>query len=106
MELDYIRALRAKGLSEWRVVRKHAAKNAATPVVTVLGLQVGSVLGGAVIVELIFGMPGFGQLALNSVLSRNLFMIRGVVLVSAVAVLVTNLLVDMTYGYFDPRSRA
>jgi peptide/nickel transport system permease protein len=105
-EQDYIRALRAKGLQERWVVGKHAAKNAATPVVTVLGLQVGRILGGAVVVELIFGMHGFGTLALNAVVTRDVVLIQGVVLVSAIAVLLANLAVDVTYGYLNPRARA
>jgi peptide/nickel transport system permease protein len=105
-EQDYIRALRAKGLRERWVVGKHAAKNAATPVVTVLGLQVGRILGGAVVVELIFGMHGFGTLALNAVMTRDIVLIQGVVLVSAVAVLIANLAVDVAYGYLNPRARA
>jgi peptide/nickel transport system permease protein len=105
LEQDYIRAARAKGLRERAVIGKHAAKNAATPVVTVLGLQVGAVLGGAVVVELIFGLSGFGGLALSAALGRDLVLIQGVVLISAIAVLITNLLVDVSYGYFNPRLR-
>jgi peptide/nickel transport system permease protein len=105
-EQDYIRAVRAKGLRERWVIGKHAAKNAATPVVTVLGLQVGRILGGAVVVELIFGMHGFGALALNAVVTRDIVLIQGVVLVSAIAVLLANLAVDVLYGYFDPKVRA
>jgi peptide/nickel transport system permease protein len=105
LEQDYIRAARAKGLHEQWVIGKHAAKNAATPVVTVFGLQVGAILGGAVVVELIFGMPGFGALALNAVVTRDVVLIQGVVLISAIAVLLTNLVVDISYGYFNPRLR-
>jgi peptide/nickel transport system permease protein len=105
LEADYIRTMRAKGLRERAVIGKHAAKNAATPVATVFGLQAGAVLGGAVIVELIFGMPGFGALALNAVLARDITLIQGVVLVSAVGALLTNLIVDVSYGYFNPRLR-
>ena len=104
-EQDYIRAARAKGLRETKVIAKHAAKNAATPVVTVLGLQVGRVLGGAVIVETIYGMPGFGTLARSAVFTRDIILLQGVVLVSATAVLLANLLVDVSYGYFNPRTR-
>jgi peptide/nickel transport system permease protein len=105
-EQDYIRAVRAKGMRESWVIGKHAAKNAATPVVTVLGLQVGRILGGAVVVELIFGMHGFGALALNAVVTRDIVLIQGVVLVSAIAVLLANLAVDVLYGYLDPKVRA
>jgi peptide/nickel transport system permease protein len=105
LEADYVRTMRAKGLRERVVIGKHAAKNAATPVATVFGLQAGAVLGGAVVVELIFGMPGFGALALNAVLARDVTLIQGVVLVSAVGALITNLIVDASYGYFNPRLR-
>lgn len=105
LEQDFIRACRAKGLSEALVIGKHAAKSAATPVVTVLGLQVGRILSGAVVAELIFGLPGFGSLALNAVLSRDLVLIQGIVLVCAVGVLLSNLIVDVTTEYLNPRSR-
>jgi peptide/nickel transport system permease protein len=105
LEADYIRTLRAKGLAERTIIGKHAAKNAATPVATVFGLQAGAVLGGAVVVELIFGMPGFGALALNAVFARDIALIQGVVLVSAIGALLTNLVVDASYGYFNPRLR-
>lgn len=106
LEQDYIRALRAKGLPERKIIAKHAAKNSATPVITVLGLQVGRILGGAVVVELIFALPGFGALALGAVLSRDVLLIQGVVLVSAIAVLLSNLVVDVAYGYLNPRTRS
>lgn len=106
MEQDFIRASRAKGLSSWRVIAKHGAKNAATPVVTVAGLQVARILGGAIVVERIFGMHGFGSLAVNAVLTRDMILIQGIVLVSAVVVLLVNLLVDLSYGYLNPRVRA
>ena len=105
LEEDYIRASRAKGLGERWVIGKHAAKNAATPVVTVAGLQVARILGGAIVVEQIFGMHGFGSLAVNAVLTRDMVLIQGVVLVSAVGVLIANLLVDLSYGYLDPKVR-
>jgi peptide/nickel transport system permease protein len=105
LEQDFIRANRAKGLSERWVVGKHAAKNAATPVVTVAGLQVARILGGAIVVEQIFGMHGFGSLAVNAVLTRDMVLIQGVVLVSAVGVLITNLFVDLSYGYLNPKVR-
>lgn len=105
LEEDFIRASRAKGLSERWVIGKHAAKNAATPVVTVAGLQVARILGGAIVVEQIFGMHGFGSLAVNAVLTRDMVLIQGVVLVSAVGVLIINLLVDLSYGYLDPKAR-
>ncbi|MBF6472441.1 ABC transporter permease [Nocardia abscessus] len=105
LEEDYIRTARAKGLSSWLVVGKHAAKNAAIPYVTILGLQVGRIVGAAVIVEAVFNVQGFGQLGVEAVLTRDLPTMQGVVLISGVFVIVTNLLVDISYGYFDPRTR-
>jgi peptide/nickel transport system permease protein len=106
MEQDFVRTVRAKGMPRRYVLGKHAAKNAAPPVVTVLGLQVGRILGGAVVVERIFAISGFGTLAFDAVLSRDLPLIQGVVLVSALAVIICNVLVDFSYGYFNPRLRS
>jgi peptide/nickel transport system permease protein len=105
LEQDFIRTVRAKGMPGWSLVGKHAAKNAASPVITVFGLQIGRILGGAVVVELIFGLPGFGTLAYNAVLGRDFPLIQGVVLVSAVAVIICNLLVDLSYAYLNPKLR-
>lgn len=105
MRRDYVRTARAKGLRERTVVLKHALKNAAIPAVTVLGMQVSMLLGGAVVVEQVFGIPGLGQLAVRAVLDRDLPMIQGIVVVSATAVIVVNLIVDMLYGYLNPRLR-
>lgn len=93
---DYLRTARAKGLRGGTVVVKHAMKNAATPVVTVLGMRISVLLGGTVVVEQIFGIPGLGQLAITAVLQRDLPMIQGVVVVTAVLVMVANLLVDLS----------
>ena len=103
---DYIQTARAKGLSTFSVIVKHGLKNAAIPVVTVLGLQVRRLLGGTVIVEQIFAMNGVGQLAVRAVFLRDLPVLLGVALVTATVVLLINLLVDMSYGYFDPKVRA
>lgn len=105
MDQSYIRTANAKGLSATRVVGKHALKNAAIPAVTVLGLQVTRVIGGTVVVEIIFAMPGIGALAVNSVFAGDFPVVQALVLFSAFAVLGTNLIVDLTYGYFDPRLR-
>lgn len=102
---DYIRATRSKGLSESRILLKHAAKNAATPVVTVIGVQVGRLIGGAIVVEIIFGLPGLGQVAVNSVFTRDVPALQGVVLISALGVLLANLVVDVLYGYLNPKLR-
>jgi len=102
---NYIRTARAKGLSEKVVICKHALKNALIPVVTVLGLQFGALLEGAVIVEVIFAWPGIGRLLVDSVFARDLPMIQGCVLFIAVMYIFINLLVDISYAYLDPRIR-
>jgi peptide/nickel transport system permease protein len=103
---DYIQTARAKGLSSFAVIVKHGLKNAAIPVVTVLGLQIRRLLGGTVIVEQIFNINGVGSLAVRAVFQRDLPVLLGVALVTAVVVLVVNFVVDMSYGYFDPKVRA
>ena len=103
---DYIQTARAKGLSGFSIIIKHGLKNAAIPVVTVLGLQIRRLLGGTVIVEQIFAMNGVGSLAVRAVFLRDLPVLLGVALTTAVIVLIVNLLVDMSYGYFDPKVRA
>ena len=102
---DYIQTARAKGLSTLSIIVKHGLKNASIPVVTVLGLQIRRLLGGAVIVEQIFAMNGVGSLAVRAVFLRDLPVLLGVALSTAVVVLFVNLLVDMSYGYFDPKVR-
>ncbi len=102
---DYIQTARAKGLSTLSIIVKHGLKNAAIPVVTVLGLQIRRLLGGAVIVEQIFAMNGVGSLAVRAVFLRDLPVLLGVALTTAIVVLFVNLLVDMSYGYFDPKVR-
>lgn len=106
LQQDYIRTARAKGLPGWVVTLKHGLKNAAVPVVTVIGLQVSLLLGGAVIVEQVFGIPGLGQLAIRAVLERDIPMIQGIVVATTVTVLFVNLLVDLTYGWLNPKVRA
>jgi len=105
LDLDYIRTARAKGAREGRVVGVHVLKNALIPVVTIVGLQVGRLAGGAVITETIFGIPGVGRLAVDSLLSRDFPVIQAVVLLMAVAVVLSNLVVDVVYAYLDPRIR-
>ncbi|HMG44230.1 MAG TPA: ABC transporter permease [Acidimicrobiales bacterium] len=102
---DYVRAAQAKGLPRRIVVLKHAAKNAAIPVVTVLGLQIGRVIGGAVVVEQVFALPGFGTLAIQAVKNSDYPMIQGIVLVSGLTVILVNLAVDLSYAYFNPKVR-
>lgn len=100
---DYIRTARAKGASWLVVLRGHALKNALIPVLTVIGLQVGNVIQGAVITETIFSWPGIGQLAVNSILSRDYPVVQGIVLVVTIAYMLVNLLVDVAYAVVDPR---
>lgn len=103
---DYMRTARAKGLSGTKVIGKHALKNAAIPVVTVIGLQVRFLLGGTVVVEEVFHLNGLGSLAVKAVLDRDYPLIQGIAISSAVVVLLVNFLVDVSYGYFSPKVRA
>jgi len=105
MEQDFIRASRAKGLSELAVVGRHGLRNSAAPVLTILGLQLGRMLGSAVVVEKVFAMPGFGALSFDSVLSHDAPVIQGVVLVGAVIVLLSNLAVDIVSSLLNPKLR-
>jgi len=102
---DYIRTARAKGLADQVLLVRHALKNAMIPVATIMGLQLGGLLGGAVITESIFAVPGVGRLAIESILTRDYPMVQGVVLFAALAVVLANLLVDLTYALLDPRIR-
>ena len=102
---DYIRTAQAKGLPELAIVVRHAVRNALIPVVTILGLQVGSLLGGAVVVESVFGLPGIGLLILNAIGMRDYPIVQGTVIVTALLFMLTNLVVDVLYGYVDPRIR-
>jgi peptide/nickel transport system permease protein len=102
---DYVRTARAKGLSEWGVIRGHALKNALLPVVTVLGLQLGTLIGGAVITEYVFALPGVGRLVVDAVFARDYPLVQGVVLLIAVGFILSNLLVDLLYCWIDPRIR-
>lgn len=106
LSTDYIRTVRAKGVREPAVILRHALKNAGVPIATVLGLQVNRVLAGSVTVEFVFAMPGFGALAVSSVIQRDLPIILGVVMVSAVIVVVVNVITDFSYGFFNPRLRS
>jgi len=101
----YIRTARAKGLSQRSVIFAHAFKNALLPVVTILGIQLGSLFSGAVITETIFAVPGIGRLLVDSILSRDYQTIQAVVLFITFAVVFANLAVDITYGFLDPRIR-
>ena len=103
--LDFVRTARAKGLPGWLVVQRHVLRNAMLPVVTVIGLDLGVLLGGAVITETIFAWPGVGRLVLSAIQGKDYPLIQGVVLVSALGYVLTNLLVDLSYSALDPRIR-
>ena len=103
---DFARTARAKGLGEAAVVGRHVLRNAIIPILTVIGLNVGTLLSGAIVVETVFTRPGIGRLALDAILARDYPVIQGVVLVSSFAVLLLNLAVDLLYGLADPRVRA
>jgi len=102
---DYIRTARSKGLSKRRVVYKHAFRNAIIPVITIIGLQAGDLLAGAIIVENVFHLPGVGRLVFEAIGQRDLPVIQGVVLFIAALIVVINFLIDVAYRYLDPRIR-
>ncbi len=100
---DYVRTARAKGLQDRLVVLRHGLKNALIPVITVSGLQIGYLLGGAVIIEQVFTLPGLGRLLLDSIYGRDYPVVQGTVLVIAIAFVLVNLMVDLCYAFLDPR---
>ena len=102
---DYIRTARAKGLSERRVVYRHALRSALTPIVTQFGIDLATVLGGAVITESVFGLPGLGRLVIQSIFTQDLPVVIGVVLVASLFIVVANIAVDAMYAVLDPRVR-
>jgi peptide/nickel transport system permease protein len=102
---DYVRTARAKGLREWRVVAKHALRNAAVPVLTITGLQLGTLLGASVVTETVFAWPGLGRLAIHSIYNRDYPIVQCVVFLSALVFIVINFVIDLTYGLLDPRIR-
>jgi peptide/nickel transport system permease protein len=104
--LDYIRTARAKGQSENKVVLKHALGNALIPIITIAGLQFGRLLGGAVLTESIFSIPGIGRLMVESIKMRDFPVVQGGVLFVAVSFSLVNLLVDLLYAYVDPRIKS
>jgi peptide/nickel transport system permease protein len=105
LHADYVRTARAKGLREWVVLIRHAVRNALIPFVTVLGVQMGYLLGGTVITESVFALPGMGRLVLTSVLNRDYQVATGIIFLIAAAFVVINLLVDLLYPVLDPRVR-
>jgi peptide/nickel transport system permease protein len=102
---DYIRTARAKGLSERRVIVRHGVRSAITPVVTVLGLDLGILLGGAILTESVFNIPGVGRLAYDAILRGDLPIVQGTVLFGAFFIIILNLMVDVVYAFLDPRVR-
>ena len=105
MNEDYVRTARAKGVVPWRVIVKHALRNSMLPTITVIGLQVGLLMGGAIITETIFSWPGIGLYAYNSISARDYASIQGVVLYGALLFVLVNLVVDILYAVLDPRVR-
>lgn len=103
IQQSYIRTARSKGLSENVVIYKHALRNAFIPIITVIGLQFGVMLSGAVLTESVFAIPGLGRLIVDAVLNRDYAVIRGCILVTATVFIIINLLVDISYSFFDPR---
>lgn len=106
LRADYIRTARAKGVSELLVVVKHTLKNAAIPIVTITGLQFGTLLGGAVVTETVFSWPGIGRLAIQSIYNRDYPVVQCTVFLSAAIFVVINFCVDIAYGFLDPRIRS
>jgi len=105
LQLEFVRTARAKGLREGRVVLRHALRNALIPVVTVVGLQAGALLGGAIITESVFALPGVGRLLVDAIFQRDFPLVQGVVLFLALNFLLVNLVVDLAYAVLDPRIR-
>lgn len=106
MRHDYIRTARAKGLRELRVISRHALKNALIPVVTIMAIQVATLLSGAVITEAIFGIPGVGRISVNAIQSRDMPLLQGSVLFATALVILGNLIADILYSVLDPRIRS
>ncbi len=102
---DYIRTAWAKGLKERLVVTKHILKNGLIPIVTLTGMQLGQILGGAVLIETVFSIPGIGRLSVNAIMGLDYSIVQAVALITALMVVLTNLLVDISYGWLDPRVR-
>jgi peptide/nickel transport system permease protein len=102
---DYIRTARAKGLTEAKILRRHALRNAAVPIVTVIGIGIALLIGGVVVTESVYAIPGLGRLTVDAVLARDFPTIQGVILLFSFVYVAINLLVDLSYVFFDPRIR-
>ena len=105
MNEDYVRTARAKGAPESRVMRAHVLRNALLPVVTMLGMDIGLGLGGAIFTETIYGLPGLGQTAIRAIGSNDLPIVMGVVVFATLAIIIFNLIIDVLYAFIDPRIR-
>lgn len=103
LNLDFVRTARSKGLDETRIITRHVLRNALLPMVTLIGLQAGTMLGGSVVVESVFSLPGLGRLAYESVVQRDLNTLLGIIFVSALLVITVNFIVDLVYARLDPR---
>ena len=105
LQQDYVRTARAKGVHERTTVVRHALKNALIPVVTIMGVQLGRLLAGAVVIETVFARPGIGKLAVHSIIYKDFTVAQGVVLFTAIIYVVSNIFIDASYAYLDPRIR-
>jgi dipeptide transport system permease protein len=105
LDREYIKAAKAKGVHETALVYKHAMRNAMIPIVTVIGLQFGELLGGAVLTETVFSIPGMGRLIINSILNREYHVVQAAVLVGVIFFVGVNLIVDVLYGVLNPKIR-
>jgi len=103
LQQDFIRTARAKGVAEGKVIRKHALRNGLIPIITVIGLQLGSLLGGAVLTETVFSCPGIGAYTVTCILNSDFPVVQGVVLLVAAIFVLMNLIVDVIYAFLDPR---
>jgi ABC-type dipeptide/oligopeptide/nickel transport system permease component len=102
---EYILVARGKGLPERAVLRRHTIRNAIIPIVTLVGMQLGGLLGGTVVVETVFARQGIGQLLVNAILNKDIPVVQGTILVAALGFILTNFLVDVAYIFLDPRIR-
>ena len=105
MKQDYIRTAWSKGLKERVIILRHALKNGLIPIITLSGMGLSMIIGGSVIIEQVFNIPGMGRLAITSILNQDYPYVQGITLITATTILLVNLLVDLTYGWFDPRIR-
>ena len=102
---DYIRTAQAKGLAEHNILIHHALKNAAVPIITIIGIGIGLLISGAVVTETVFAIPGIGRLTVDAILRRDYPVIQGVILIFSATYVIINLLIDLSYVFFDPRIR-